>query len=34
LFIVKELVTLQGGEIWFESSVDAGTTFSVTIPVA
>ncbi len=32
LAIVKELVNLHGGEVWFESEVDKGTTFYVSLP--
>ena len=34
LSITKELVELQGGQIWFESTFRQGTTFHFTIPVA
>ena len=33
LNITKTLVEMQGGQIWFESVVDVGTTFHYTIPV-
>ena len=33
LFICKELVTRQGGEIWARSAPGQGTVFSVTLPV-
>jgi signal transduction histidine kinase len=33
LFICKELVTRQGGEIWVQSQSQAGSTFSFTLPV-
>jgi signal transduction histidine kinase len=33
LFICKELVTRQGGEIWARSALGQGTVFSVTLPV-
>ncbi len=32
LAIVKELVNLHGGQVWFESEVDKGTTFYVSLP--
>lgn len=32
LFIVKMLVQAHGGEIWLESEVGKGSTFSFTIP--
>lgn len=32
LYIVKKLVDRVGGKIWFESSADAGTTFTVSFP--
>ena len=34
LSIARELVTLHGGDIWFESEVDKGTTFYVSLPQA
>jgi signal transduction histidine kinase len=34
LNITKNLVEMQGGKIWFESEVDHGTTFHVTMPLA
>ena len=33
LNITKTLVEMQGGQIWFESVVDVGTTFHFTVPV-
>jgi len=33
LYICKELVTRQGGQIWVNSQPQKGTTFSVTLPV-
>jgi two-component system, OmpR family, sensor histidine kinase VicK len=32
LYIVKKLVSLMQGEIWFESKLNAGTTFFVRLP--
>jgi signal transduction histidine kinase len=32
LFIAQSVVKRHGGEIWFESVVDVGTTFHVTLP--
>ena len=34
LSITKNLVEMQGGEIWFESQVGHGTTFHFTVPIA
>ncbi len=34
LYIAKQLVEAQGGRIWVESRVGAGTTFSFTLPKA
>jgi signal transduction histidine kinase len=34
LNITKNLVEMQGGTIWFESTLGEGTTFHVTFPVA
>jgi signal transduction histidine kinase len=34
LSITKRLVEMQGGKIWFESELGAGTTFHFTIPAA
>jgi signal transduction histidine kinase len=32
LFIVREIVEGHGGRVWFESEVDCGTTFFVSLP--
>jgi signal transduction histidine kinase len=32
LSITKDIVEQMGGEIWFESELNKGTTFYVTIP--
>jgi len=31
--VVKELVDLQGGQVWLASEVDVGTTVSFTVPI-
>ena len=33
LFLCKELVQAMGGEIWLESELGAGSTFSFSVPV-
>lgn len=32
--LVKELVELHGGEVWFDSELDQGTTFYLRLPIA
>lgn len=34
LSITKSLVEIHGGEIWFQSEPDCGTTFTFTLPIA
>jgi len=34
LVITKSLVEIHGGEIWLESELDRGTTFTFTLPLA
>ncbi|MCD4753842.1 MAG: GAF domain-containing protein [Anaerolineaceae bacterium] len=34
LNITKKLVEMQGGQIWFESDIEKGTTFHITLPIA
>lgn len=34
LYIARSLVELHGGRIWFESEIDRGSTFHVTLPAA
>jgi len=31
--IVKELVEMHGGKVWFDSTVDVGTTFYIELPI-
>jgi signal transduction histidine kinase len=31
--IVKELVELHNGEVWFESQLGVGTTFYIALPI-
>lgn len=33
LYIVKSIIDQSGGKIWFESEIDKGSTFYVTIPI-
>lgn len=33
LYIVKSIIEQSGGKIWFESEIDKGSTFYVTIPI-
>jgi signal transduction histidine kinase len=34
LYITRLLVEIHGGQIWFESAINGGTTFFVTFPTA
>jgi signal transduction histidine kinase len=34
LSITKSLIEMHGGEIWFDSEPDHGTTFTFTLPIA
>jgi signal transduction histidine kinase len=34
LSITKKLVEMQGGELWFESTLGKGTSFHFTVPTA
>lgn len=34
LYIVKSIVEQSGGKIWFESEIDKGSTFYLTIPIS
>lgn len=33
LSITKQIVEAHGGKIWFESEINAGTTFYIELPV-
>lgn len=33
LFLSKQIIEMHGGEIWFDSSIDKGTTFHFTLPL-
>ena len=33
LYFCKSIVELSGGKIWFESEVNKGTTFIITLPL-
>jgi signal transduction histidine kinase len=34
LFLAREIITLHGGRIWFDSAKDQGTVFHVELPVS
>jgi signal transduction histidine kinase len=34
LSLAKDIVEMQGGQIWFESEYREGTTFHFTVPLA